>query len=402
MSTSTTAPRSGFSLRPSLDWLLIFIPISIALRFVPSMRNDTALFICSCFAIIPLAGWMGRATEHLAEQVGEGIGGLLNATFGNAAELIIALMALSKGLEGVVKASITGSIIGNILLVLGLSFLAGGAKHSEQKFNRTAARTSATSLTLAAIALVIPTIFHQVAAAENAWTQAKENQLSLGIAIVLILTYACTLFFSLKTHKALFIGGSHGVAEEDDQAHGAAHWSKAKSITILLVATSFVALISEFLVGAVEAARDQLGLTEVFVGVIIVAIIGNAAEHSSAILMAMRNKMDLAIGIAVGSSLQIALFVAPVLVFASYMFGTPMDLEFTIPEIVAVIVAIGIVGQISGDGESNWLEGAQLLSVYIVLGILFYYLPEMHHDAGAAAAANAPAAAGAPTMGGGH
>lgn len=385
----TAAPMKRSPFKPSLDWLLIFVPISILLRFVPGLRNDTALFVCACLAIIPLAGWMGRATEHLAEQVGQGVGGLLNATFGNAAELIIALMALSKGLTGVVKASITGSIIGNILLVLGLSFFAGGLKFSEQKFNRTAARSSATALTLAAIALIIPTIFHLVAddipVEQGGWTVAKEQSLSLWIAVVLILTYAASLVFSLKTHKALFIGGSHGVADEADAAHGE-HWSKKKSIIVLLIATCFVAMISEFLVGAVEAARKDLGLTEVFVGVIVVAIIGNAAEHSSAILMAMRNKMDLAVGIAVGSSLQIALFVAPVLIFASHLMGRPMDLEFTIPEVVAMVLAIGITGQISGDGESNWLEGAQLLSVYIVLGILFYFLPEMHEAAAGAVA----------------
>ncbi len=381
MASVETAPQKRSALKPSLDWLLVFVPISIALRFMGE-SYQTWLFITSCIAIIPLAGWMGRATEHLAEQVGEGIGGLLNATFGNAAELIIALMALNKGLTGVVKASITGSIIGNVLLVLGLSFLTGGLKFHEQKFNRTAARSSATALTLAAIALLIPTVFHVVADdTAGGWTPQKEQQLSLGIAIVLILTYAATLWFSLKTHKGLFMGKSadSSVATEDAAAHGEDHWSMKKSVIILVIATIFVALISEFLVGAVEAARAQLGLTEVFVGVIVVAIIGNAAEHSSAILMALRNKMDLSLGIAIGSSLQIALFVAPVLVFASYAFGAPMDLEFTIPEIVAVLVAVGIVGQISGDGESNWLEGVQLLSVYVVLGILFFFLPETHH-----------------------
>jgi Ca2+:H+ antiporter len=362
-------------LRPSLDWLLVFVPIAIALRLF--FRNDALLFIVSCLAVIPLAGWMGRATEHLAERTGEGIGGLLNATFGNAAELIIALLALQKGLIGVVKASITGSIIGNILLVLGMSCLAGGMKYSEQTFNRTAVRSSVTALILAAIALIVPTVFHYEAAHRGGWTIGKEQHLSLGIAFVLLATYAATLVFSLRTHKELFVG--KGVATEDDAHHGSGAWPISKSVVILLVATVCVALISEFLVGAIEGARTELGLTEVFVGVIVVAIIGNAAEHSSAILMAMRNKMDLSIGIAVGSSLQVALFVAPVLVLASYAFGQPMDLEFSIPEIVAVVLAIGIVGQISGDGESNWLEGAQLLSVYVVMAILFYFLPEAQH-----------------------
>jgi len=397
--------RSWF--KPSLDWLLIFVPIAIAMRFIPGLYNPTWLFIVSCLAIIPLAGWMGKATEHLAERLGEGIGGLLNATFGNAAELIIALFALSKGLEGVVKASITGSIIGNLLLVLGLSLLAGGAKFKEQKFNRTAASMSATALTLAAIALLIPSIFHQVAAqvpvADGGWTPAKEQNLSLAIAVVLVITYGFTLFFSLVTHKKLFLGESmqgsaqevgHELERDDENTPEHEHaWSRGKSITVLLVATAFVALISEFLVGAIEQARGSLGLTEVFVGVIVVAIIGNAAEHSSAILMAMRNKMDLSLSIALGSSLQIALFVAPVLIFASYLFGRPMNLEFTIPEVVAVIASVLIAEQISSDGESNWVEGVQLLSVYAVLAILFYFLPDAHHAATEAISNVAPSVA---------
>ncbi|MBV9468055.1 MAG: calcium/proton exchanger [Abitibacteriaceae bacterium] len=372
---SASTPPYSF-LRPSLDWLLIFVPISIILRYVPALHNDTALFITSCLAIVPLAGWLGRATEHLAEQVGEGIGGLLNATFGNAAELIIALMALSKGLTAVVKASITGSIIGNILLVLGLSFLMGGLKYSEQTFNRTAARSSVTSLMLAAIGLIVPTVFHQVAKPQ--WTPAAEQRLSLAIAVILLVIYCFSLLFSLKTHKELFIGDVNmGCAEAEDEGH--VSWSRGKSIGVLVVTTLFVALISEFLVSTVEVAGKTLGLTEVFVGVIVVAIIGNAAEHSSAVLMALRNKTDLSLGIAIGSSLQIALFVAPLLVFASYFFGKPMDLEFTIPEIVSVVVAIAVMAQISGDGESNWLEGAQLISVYAILGVLFYFLPEIQH-----------------------
>ena len=215
--------------------------------------------------------------------------------------------------------------------------------------------------------------------------------MSLAIAIVLIATYALTLLFSLVTHKQLFVGeqtqgAAAGVGAELEAMEAEAHhqpWSVKRAVLTLLIATAFVALISEFLVGAVEGARETLGLTEVFVGVIIVAIIGNAAEHSSAILMAMRNKMDLSIGIAIGSSLQIALFVAPILLFASYLFGRPMNLEFTIPEVVAVFAAILIVEQISSDGESHWIEGVQLLSVYAILGILFYFLPDAHHAADA-------------------
>jgi Ca2+:H+ antiporter len=301
---------------------------------------------------------------------------LLNATFGNAAELIIAGIALSKGLTNVVKASITGSIIGNVLLVLGLSIVFGGTRYKEQRFNRTAATTSVTSLSLAAIGLVIPTVFHRAAdRSVGGWSPLVEQRLSLAIAVVLFLTYFCMLGFSLWTHKHFF-QGAHGHTDEDLQP-----WSRGKAITILLIATIVVALLSEFLVGTIENVRDSVGLTEVFVGVIVVAIVGNAAEHSTAILMAMKNKMDLTVGIAIGSSLQIALFVAPVLIFLSYLFGRPMDLEFTMPEVVAVVVSVYILFQISEDGETNWIEGIQLLSVYVILGILFFYLPEPQHAA---------------------
>jgi Ca2+:H+ antiporter len=360
-------------LRPTLNWLLVFVPIAVGLRF-GLKGHPTELFICSAIAIIPLAGWMGRATEALAARMGEGIGGLLNATFGNAAELIIAAIALAKGLPGVVKASIAGSIIGNILLVLGLSILCGGTKYSEQKFNRTGARTSAISLSLAAIALIIPTVFHMTAeGSPGGWNPAVEHRLSLAIAVVLFLTYFCVLGFSLKTHRHFFQGSDPESNHSEDQ------WPAGWATLILLGATALVALLSEFLVGTIEAVRSSFGVTEIFVGVIVVAIVGNAAEHSTAILMALKNKMDLSVGIAIGSSLQIALFVAPVLVFLSYMFGYPMNLEFTGPEVFAIVASVYILFQISGDGETNWIEGVQLLSLYIILGILFLYLPEPAH-----------------------
>jgi Ca2+:H+ antiporter len=307
----------------------------------------------------------------LAARIGEGAGGLLNATFGNAAELIIAVIALSKGLTSVVKASITGSIIGNILLVFGLSILCGGTKYSEQRFNRAGARTSAISLSLAAIALIIPTVFHGAAErSPGGWTPLMEQRLSLAIAAVLFLTYFCLLSFALKTHRHFF-QGIDGELEEKGE-----YWSRRKAVIILFIATGFVALLAEFLVGTIESARATFGLTETFVGVVVVAIIGNAAEHSSAILMALKNKMDLTVGIAIGSSLQIALFVAPLLLFISYFFGKPMDLEFSRPEVIAVVASVYILFQIAGDGETNWMEGVQLLSVYIILGVLFFYLPE--------------------------
>jgi Ca2+:H+ antiporter len=364
--------------KPSMNWLLVFVPIALAVWIWPQAQNKTALFICSCLAIIPLAGWMGRATEELAEHLGQGAGGLLNATFGNAAELIIGLVALSKGLTGVVKASITGSIIGNVLLVMGGSILAGGLKFREQRFNKTAARASTTTLTLAAVALAIPTIFHVAAGARSGgWTQATEQSLSLAIAVVLFATYACMLAFELVTHKQLYAGDPHNRSAD---WNGSRNWSLAKSIIVLLAATSLVVLMSEFLVGAVEAARAALGLSEVFVGVIVIAVIGNAAEHSTAVIVAMKDKMGLSLEIAIGSSLQIALFVAPVLLFFSYLFGQPMDLEFTVPEVVAMFVAVHLIFQINGDGETNWLEGVQLLSLYLILCILFFYLPETTHS----------------------
>jgi Ca2+:H+ antiporter len=355
-----------------LNLLLIFVPIAIVLEWVVHARPEW-IFVTSCLAIIPLAGLMGKATEHLAERVGEGIGGLLNATFGNAAELIIAIMALRAGLYDVVKASLTGSIIGNILLVFGLSALVGGARYSIQTFNKTAANLGTTMLTLAAIGLVVPAIFHFLVEGHPA--KVSEQDLSLEIAIILMITYVLSLIFTLKTHKHLYAGG-HGDDDEVDEAMGTQGWSTRRSLLVLLVATVFVALMSEFLVGAVEATAKSFGMTEVFVGVILVAIIGNAAEHSTAVLMSIKNKMDIAINIAVGSSIQIALFVAPVMVFLSYWIGPqPMDLIFTNFEVLAITLSVAIMALISQDGESNWMEGVQLLAVYAILGIAFYFLP---------------------------
>jgi Ca2+:H+ antiporter len=310
-------PKSRFD--PFL-LLLLFVPITLVAEAYHA--PDTWVFGTAAAAIVPLAALMGRATEHLAGRMGSGIGGLLNATFGNAAELIIALMALRAGLYDVVKASITGSIIGNILLVLGLAVLAGGVKHRRQTFNRTSAGIGATLLVLSAIGLVVPAIFHHIVRGTAA---ARERQMSLEIAIVLFTLYLASLFFSLKTHRHLYTGESTGTGH----AHDGEGWPTRKSMVVLALATAGVALMSEALVGAVEATAASLGLTEVFVGVILVAIIGNAAEHSTAVLMAMKNEMDLAVNIAIGSSIQVALFVAPVLVFASYAFGRPMDLVFS-------------------------------------------------------------------------
>jgi Ca2+:H+ antiporter len=349
-----------------LNWLLVFVPLAIGLEFLKP-ESHTLIFIVSCLAIVPLAGWLGRATEQLAHRTGEGVGGLLNATFGNAAELIIALMALHKGLYPVVKASLTGSIIGNILLVLGASVLAGGLRYKKQHFNTTAARAQSTLLTLAAIAMVMPAAFHYLGGPA---VQASEHDLSLEIAFVLLICYSTHLLFSLYTHKQLFAGEGHG-------ENGGGSWSLKRSILILAGATALIAWVSEILVGSVEQAARAFGMTSVFVGVIVVAIVGNAAEHSTAVMMALKNRMELAMGIAIGSSLQIALFVAPVLVLLSHFIGPrPLDLVFTPAEVLAVFAAVLITGQVANDGESNWLEGVQLLAVYTILALVFYFLPE--------------------------
>jgi Ca2+:H+ antiporter len=348
-----------------LNLLFVFIPVALALELFHA--DPAAVFLTSALAIIPLAGLMGKATEHLTSHVGAGIGGLLNASLGNAAELIIALVALRAGLHDVVKASITGSIIGNILLVLGAAMAAGGFRHTEQRFNRTAAGMGASLLLLAAIGLVVPALFHFTASGRGV---TIERELSLEIAVILFIIYILNLVFSLKTHHHLFSGDANVMHEAGERS-----WSRQRSVWVLTGVTAAVAVMSEVLVGAIEPAARQLGLTQVFVGVILVALVGNAAEHSTAVLVAMKNKMDLAFGIAVGSSLQIALFVAPVLVFASYLFGQPMDLIFTPFEVASVTIAVLAVGYASSDGESNWMEGVMLLGVYLILAIAFYFLP---------------------------
>lgn len=346
-----------------LQLLLVAIPIALFLRVRGG--NEVAIFLLSCLSIVPLAGLMGKATEHLAEHMGEGAGGLLNATFGNAAELIIALMAMRAGLHSVVKASITGSIIGNILLVLGLALLGGGLRFSTLEFNAVAAGVSTTLLMLAATGLVVPTLYFNTGG-------GRSEALSLEIALVLFVTYLLYLVFSLRTHPHLYLGEG-GAESGGADAHE--NWSRKRALGVLLVSTAFVALMSELLVKSLEHAAETLGMTEVFVGVILVAIIGNAAEHSTAVLVALKNKIDLAMNIAVGSSLQVALFVAPILVFASYALGRPMDLHFSGFEVLAVVIAVFAVRFIASDGESNWMEGVQLVAVYVILAMAFYFLP---------------------------
>ena len=353
-----------------LSILLLFIPVSIAAHYLE--WGSAVVFITSCLAIVPLAAWMGTATEEIAVVVGPSIGGLLNATFGNATELIIALIALNAGLVSVVKATITGSIIGNLLLVMGFSMFLGGLRYKEQQFQSVVARVNASAMNLAVIAILLPTA---MGATIPGIAESILQRLSVAVALILIIVYILSLVFSMKTHSYLFDVGMAD-NEEETETESAPHkpniflW-----VGVLLVVTLLVALESELLVDSLEEATSQLGLTALFTGVILLPIVGNAAEHATAVTVAMKNKMDLSVSVAVGSSMQIALFVAPVLVIAGWFMGQPMDLNFNPFELVAVVVAVLIANSISSDGESNWLEGVLLLAAYAVLGFAFYFHP---------------------------
>jgi Ca2+:H+ antiporter len=349
----------------AMYWLLPFIPVAVGLEFLAPDRH-LVVFVASSLAILPLAEAMGRATEGLAEQLGEGVGGLLNATFGNAAELIIALAALRAGLHDVVKASIVGSIIGNILLVLGAAMFAGGVRRTEQHFNAAGARSQATMLMLAAIALILPAAFRVA----SGTTVEGLGNLSVSISAVLLFMYLLYLVFALMTHASLF-AGSH-----DADEGGSSAWSVRTSAIVLAVATALIAWMSEILVGAIEPTAHEFGLSNVFVGVFVVAILGNAAEHATAISAALKDRMDLSLSIAIGSSVQVALFVAPVLVFASLFIGpVPLDLAFPAGLVLAVLLSVLVMAQVAGDGRSDWLKGAQLLAVYLVLGLTYFFMP---------------------------
>jgi Ca2+:H+ antiporter len=363
--TNGSVRRLGFS----LNTLLVVLPIAVYLEYVRPQAH-TLIFFASCLAIIPLAGWMGRATEQIADRAGEGIGGLLNATFGNAAELIIAIVALRAGRLDIVKASLTGSIIGNVLLVLGASFLAGGLYHKVQEFNPLTARAQAEMLLVTSVAVIIPALFHALRPAE---VVVNEAAISLAIACLLMVVYILSLVFSLRTHKDLF-RGSH--PEEAHSEHAQAVWSLPVAVAVLALATVFIAWLSEILVGSVEQAAHEIGMSKVFVGVIIVAVIGNAAEHSSAVAAAVRNRMDLSLGIAIGSSTQIALFVAPLLVFLSYLIApSRMDLVFTRGETFALMIAASLTAHTTSDGRSNWFTGVLLLALYLIMAVGFFHAP---------------------------
>ena len=344
-----------------LRYLLLLVPVSIVFEFMH--LSPTLIFITSCLAIIPLAGLMGQATEEISVYSGPRIGGFLNATFGNATELIIAFFALKEGLFDVVKASIVGSVIGNILLILGLSMILGGYKFKTQSFNKKAVEVSSSMLLFSVIGLSIPAIFTHTIKVDL--LTSKYENLSVAIALIMFAIYILGLYFSFYTHKDIY-GTEHKEEVESK-------WSLKKSVLVLIIATVFIAIESEFLIGSVDSMTETLGLSEFFVGIIIIPIIGNAAEHSTAVVMAMKNKMDVAVEIAIGSSLQIILFVAPVLIFLSLLFK-PMSIIFNEFELVALIVAVVIANRVSNDGESNWLEGVQLVAVYIIIAMCFFII----------------------------
>jgi Ca2+:H+ antiporter len=350
-----------------LNFLLLTIPVAIVLHIKEA--NPLLVFAASAAAIIPLAGILGESTQALSAHAGPTVGGLLSSTMGNATEFIIAIFALRAGHIEVVKASLSGSIIGNLLLVLGLAVFFGGIGREKQTFSRTAAGTNSTMLFIAVIALVMPAVYDLSVHGDLKEHGATLENLSLWTSGVLILLYVTSFLFVLKTHKSIFSGG----ADTNADTHPTV--SVRSAVTSMISATLVIAYMSEILVGEIEAVTKSLGLTELFVGVIVVAIVGNAAENSSAILMARKNKMDLAVTIAVGASTQIALFVAPLLVLLSVVIGRPMTLVFNAFEIAAIILAVLIVEMISSDGETNWFEGVQLLAVYALMAVAFYFVP---------------------------
>ena len=377
----TDAPSFGarFLLSPQgWPYLLVpFIPVAIALEVAGAAAGF--VFFSAALGVIPTAALMGRATEEVAARSGPGIGGILNVTFGNAPELIIALFALEAGLQEVVKASIVGSILGNILLVMGAAMLAGGVVRDRQvqRFDRTAANVQSLMLILAVAALVMPAVFELVDGQglprvdqERVNFDSTVEDLSLAVAIVLIATYVAGLVFSLRTHKELFNPHSEDEPEHDDTWG----WSIRMSVIALAVAGLAVGVMSEILVGSIEAASESIGLSEFFIGIIVVAIVGNAAEHWVAVLVAVKDKMDLSVNIAIGSSAQVAMFVAPVLVLLSFVIGPgPMPLVFNGFEIAAIFLGVLVAYQVTNEGESTWFEGVQLLALYVILGLTFYF-----------------------------
>lgn len=351
-----------------LNVLLIFAPVAILGRILG--WSPTIVFLTSALAVIPTAGLLGQATEELAVHTGPRVGGLLNATLGNAAELIITLFAIRAGLLELVKASITGSILGNILLVMGLSILAGGLKNGVQRFDRTQAGANAVQLILAVLALMIPSLFFFA----HTETTGPVESLSIGTAIAMLVIYVLGLLFAFR-----FTNPEPELAHETQAVHHGG-WPIRKSVMYLLGSTALIAVLSEVLVASVEPTVAALGVSEFFIGIIVVPLVGNVAEHLVAVQTAIKNKMELSMAVSLGSSLQIALFVAPVLVFISLIMGNPLTLVFNQFEIVALFAGSIIAAFVAMDGESNWLEGAQLLALYVILALAFFFLvvPSFH------------------------
>jgi Ca2+:H+ antiporter len=349
------------------EFPLAVLVIALPLAVLAEMFHWGAAWVfgLSAIGVIPMAGYIGSATESLAVYTGPKIGGLLNATLGNAAELIITLVAIRAGLLELVKASITGSIIGNLLLVLGVSLIAGGLRHGVQHFDRRQSANNGILLSLVIVALIIPSLFSHSIGPDN---DPKVEALSLGVSIVMIILYGLGLLYSLTMPNS-------AITHPSTESNGKAEWTRTQAMIVLGIATAAVVLLSEMLVGATEAVVADLGLSEFFLGIILIPIVGNVAEHFVAVQVAMRNKMELSVEIAVSSSLQIALFVAPLLVFISLWMGHPLTLIFNQFELLAMVAAVVVAVLVSSDGESNWLEGVALLAVYIILGIAFYLLP---------------------------
>jgi len=351
----------------SWKWILLaFAPVAVIGRF--AHLDAIPLFILSALAVIPLAALIGESTGHLSAHVGRSAGALVNATFGNLAELIIAIFAVRAGLLEVVKASLTGSILGNLLFVGGLSMLVGGWKRDSQKFNRLSSEASAGQMVVAVAALLLPALFFRAGGGES--HPELMHEVSVGTAIVLLITYACGLVFTLRTHRHLMGDAGHG-ADAADQGG----WSRNRAIGTLVAVSVVMAIVAEILVDTVGEVGHQWGLNEVFLGVVVLAMIGNAAENSAAVRFAHRNQMDLSINIVTQASVQIALFVTPLLVLLSYPLGHPLDLQFSVFEILSVVLAVGIVAYLILNGESNWFEGVQLLALYTMIAVAIYFLP---------------------------
>ena len=366
----THGPFGEFLRRP-MNWFLLFVPITVALEHIHGLPAPV-LFFSAALAILPIAGLIVSATEQLATRTGDAVGGLLNATFGNAPELIISLVALRAGYLDMVRASLVGAILANLLLALGMAFLLGGLRFHNQRFNPAATRAYSTMMFVAAISMAVPSSFNRAFGAQG--ILREEKLLNIGIAILLLIAYGLYLLFSLKTHPSAFASveteGQHASHEEE-------HWSVTRAVVSLIVASVLAAWMSEILVGAAEGTGKALGMSQVFIGIVFVAIVGGAAESGSAIAMARKNKMDLSVGIALGSCIQIALFVAPVLVLASYFIAPqPLTLAFGRAEIGSLLFAVLIGAMVCGDGQSNWYKGIQLMTVYAIIALMFYFIPE--------------------------